>query len=194
MNRNYINIWLGCILLMITSSLKAQQVGINTNILYWATTTPNIGIETALSKKVTIDIQGTYNPWRFGSREENKKIKHWVIQPEVRLWNCEKFNGSFWGIHSFYGKYNMGGIELPLGILPGMKNHRYEGYFAGGGISYDYQWYLGKRWNLHATIGVGYAYAGYKKYECRLCGDYIGKENRHYVGPTKLGLSLIYLL
>ncbi len=54
----------------------AQSVGIKTNVLYGATTTPNLGLEVVLGKKTTLDIAGGYNPWLLSNKEDNKKIKH----------------------------------------------------------------------------------------------------------------------
>ncbi|MCD7935340.1 MAG: DUF3575 domain-containing protein [Tannerellaceae bacterium] len=174
--------------------IHCQELNVQSNLLYWATATPNLTVEYAVSGRVSLALHGGYNPWLLSSREENKKLQHWVVQPEVRLWNCEPFIGGFWGLHAHYGRYNMGGVDLPFGFLPTLKEHRYEGWFTGAGISYGYQWYLSPRWNLQATIGVGYAYSKYKKYECRRCGDFIKSDHKHYVGPTQLGVSLIYLI
>ena len=41
---------------------------IKTNALYWATSTPNLGFEVGLAKKITLDVSGNYNPWKFGAR------------------------------------------------------------------------------------------------------------------------------
>ncbi len=171
----------------------AQQVGIKTNILYWATTTPNLGAEVALGRKLTIDLTGSYNPWRFGSREDNKKLQHWLVRPEVRFWPYEKWDGHFLGVHGLLGSYNAGGIDLPFPPLNHLRESRYEGYAAGGGFSYGYQWFLGTHWNLEVTAGLGYTYLNYERYECRRCGDRLGKSHKHWVGPTNLGVSVIYL-
>ena len=68
-----------------------------------------------------------------------------------------------------------------------------KGQFYGGGISYGYQFVLGRHWNLGATIGIGYAYVRYKKYECEECGDMVEKSHKNYFGPTKAALNLIYI-
>lgn len=166
--------------------VHAQHVGVKTNLLYDATTTMNLGVEFALSPKVTFDLSGNYNPWTFS---ENKKLKHWLVQPEFRYWFCEKFNGHFLGIHAHGGEFNMGGIKLL-----GMEDYRYEGYAVGGGLSYGYQWILSKRWSLEASLGFGYTYLDYDKFYCEECGDKIGEETKHFVGPTKAAVSLIYII
>ena len=53
---------------------------------------------------------------------------------------------------------------------------------------------MGKRWNLEATIGLGYIYTTYDKYECVTCGKFKGSNDKHYFGPTKAGISLIYII
>ena len=71
------------------------KFAIKTNALYWATSTPNLGFEVGLAKKITLDVSGNYNPWKFG---DDRQIKHWLVQPELRYWLCERFNGSFFGL------------------------------------------------------------------------------------------------
>lgn len=97
--------------------------------------------------------------------------------------------GHFFGLHALAGEFNIGGISLL-----GMEEHRYEGSAYGGGVSYGYQWVLSKRWNIEASIGLGYVHLEYDKFYCGKCGDKIGEETRHFVGPTKAAVSLIYII
>lgn len=166
--------------------VHAQTIGVKTNLLYDATTSLNLGVELALSPKVTFDLSGNYNPWNFS---EDKKLKHWMVQPEVRYWLCEKFNGHFFGFYAHAGEFNMGGVKLL-----GMEDYRYEGFAFGGGVSYGYQWILSKRWSLEASLGLGYTNLDYDKFYCGKCGDKIGEETKHFVGPTKAAISLIYII
>ncbi|MCL2561748.1 MAG: DUF3575 domain-containing protein [Rikenellaceae bacterium] len=169
---------------------KAQDFAIKTNLLYWATTTMNLQVEFGLGERTTLELGGNWNPWTF---DDNKKIKHWLVQPELRLWNCERFNRGFFGIHLIGGQFNAGGIKLPFDLWPDFENRRFEGWMYGGGISYGYQWYLGPRWNLEATIGAGYMRLDMTEYNSEVCGEELGKKKRDYWGPTKVGLSFVYL-
>lgn len=187
-------------MILVGTSALAQKVGVKTNLLYDATTSMNLGLEIGLAPRWTLDVSGNYNPWTFS---DNRKMKHWMVQPEVRYWTCERFSRHFWGLHGHYAKYNMGGM-LPFGWNNGkmfgsvenrhIMENRYEGWLAGGGISYGYSWILGKRWNLEATVGVGYAYLSHDRYPCGDCGSRIASENKHYFGPTKAGITLIYMI
>lgn len=187
------------IALLFSTSIYGQKVAVKTNLLYDATSTLNLGFEFGLSKKWTLDVSGNYNPWEFG---ENRKMKHWLVQPEMRYWLCEKFNGHFFGLHAHGAQYNWGGM-LPWGFKNGkmfeienrnIMEHRYEGWLVGAGLSYGYQWILGKRWSLEASLGIGYAYLDYAKYKCEKCGEKIGDGHKNYFGPTKAAVSIIYII
>ena len=173
-----------------TFTAHAQKAAIKTNVLYDVTTTFNLGAEFGLSPKWTLDVSGNYNPWTF---DNNKKWKHWFVQPEARYWFCEKFNGHFFGIHAHGGQYNFGNTDFFGLASDNIKNHRYEGWFVGAGIAYGYAWVLSKHWNIEAEIGVGYAYTKYDKYDFGKCGNKIKDDNYHYFGPTKAALSLVYV-
>lgn len=167
-----------------------QNVAIKTNILSLATTTLNLGAEIRLKPKMTINVEASYNPWDFA---DNKKLKHFILQPELRLWQCESFNRGFFGVHAMFGKFNAGGVKIPMSIWEGMEENRYEGLLTGVGLSYGWNWFLGRHWSAEATFGFGYMYLDYKKYECRKCGDFQAKEKKHYFGPTKMAVSFMYL-
>lgn len=170
---------------------KLPIVAIKTNLLSWATTSLSLGMEFRLSKRLTLDVPLSANPWTFNN---NKKLRHFMVKPELRIWGHEAFNRHFFGLHLLYAAYNVGNIDLPLGIWDKLKDNRYEGQLYGAGLSVGNQWIIGKRWNLEATIGVGYFYTSYTQKECKTCGDFVKRGNKHYVGPTKLGLSFVYFI
>jgi len=261
------------------SELKAQDMALKTNLLYDATSTINLGYEVALNNKTTLDIWVNYNPWTLGHKwvginvgndnnltndlvdQREMKLKHFMVQPEVRWWLCEKFNGHFFGAHLHGGLFNVGALTLPFGwgrykdgsgeyygqypvkmsknfgttenpdwrdvsgVRYGEGTTRYsglvskfgeaeadreihysnadrdgiyvnsfEGWFIGAGVSYGYHWILAPRFSLEFTIGVGYAYLNYEKSRCTDCKQSLEDAVTHYFGPTRAGLSLIYML
>lgn len=169
---------------------QEHKMVVKTNFLYWMTSTPNVGVEVSVSEKQSIQLFYGLNPWKFSGEG---KLRHWSVQPEYRHWFCQAFNGWFIGAHLMGGEFNMGEVDLPLGIFPELKDHRYEGWFAGGGITAGYQWMLSKHWNVEASVGLGYDYIKYDKFGCGYCGEKEKSSHRHYVGPTKAALSLIYM-
>ena len=179
-------------------SAHAQKVAVKTNLLYGAgTLTPNLGVEFGLGKRTTLDLSGGYNPWNLeGTETDNKKWVHYLVQPEFRYWTCERFNGHFFGVHGIFSQFNVGGIKVPSLLDNPLfdKNFRHEGTAYGGGISYGYHWIWSKHWSMEFTLGVGAAHLTYDKYGCETCGDAVGKESKTYIGPTKAGITLVFLI
>ncbi|MCD7722251.1 MAG: DUF3575 domain-containing protein [Prevotellaceae bacterium] len=172
------------------TTAHAQKFALKTNALYWATSTPNLGAEISAGRKNSVQVFYGLNPWKSSS---GKSIRHWSLQPEYRHWFCGAYDGWFIGVHAMGGQFNMGNIKLPFGILSTLETHRYEGWYVGGGISAGYQWALSVHWNIEASIGVGYDYIKYDKFECGQCGVKEKSSHTNYVGPTKAAVNLIYI-
>lgn len=168
-------------------------LAVKTNLLWWAARgTWNIAGEVGLGKQTSLELSGGNNRWNFdGSAENNKKLAHWIIKPEFRYWLCERFNGHFFGVHALYSKYNVSGYDIPLLFE---KEYRYEGKAYGAGISYGYHLPLSKRWGVEFNVGAGAVQMNYKKYACEKCGTQEGEYKKTYLGPTELGLKVIYMI
>ena len=259
--KNIVAFLMFVVILLIGSNASAQDMALKTNLLYDATTTINLGYEVALNKKTTLDIWVNYNPWTLGNKwvgikgagaefveKRDSKLKHLMIQPEVRWWLCEKFNGHFFGVHLHGGIFNVGAMKMPfgwgdydLGEYPvkmttsggtevkgiqyemgtkpykalanklgdkvandqmmysnvdrdGIYVNSFEGWLLGAGVSYGYHWVIAPRFSMEFTVGIGYAYLKYDKTRCTDCKQVIGEGVSHYFGPTRAGLSLIYML
>ena len=169
------------------TTAHAQKAAVKTNALYWGTTTPNLAVEFGLGPKTTLDIAGGYNWFTFS---ENRKLKHYLIQPELRFWFCERFAGTFWGVHLHGGEFNVNKI----GPFTTIKNNRYEGYFVGAGVAIGHSWILSNRFSVEAELGAGYAYINYDRFGCETCAPKTDSGTKHYFGPTRLNLSLVYNL
>lgn len=244
--------------------LNAQDMALKTNLLYDATTTLNLEYEVALNHKTTFDILVNYNPWTLGKKwvglyenelskpspsasQRDAKLKHLAIQPEIRWWTCEKFNGHFFGLHVHGGLFNVGALKLPfdwgrykdekgvyLGTYPekmrpvghdnltiqgvayhnphkgqqidsneevwgnadrdGIYVNSFEGWLAGLGGSYGYHLIMSPRFSMEFTVGIGYTFLKYDKNRCTDCKKKIGEGVSHFFGPTKAGVSLVYML
>lgn len=176
-------------------TVRAQEVAVKTNLLADTFLSPNLGMEIGLAPRWTLDVTGQMNHWTL---PENKRWWHWAVQPEARWWMCDRFAGHFFGAHVHGGRYNMGGFDGKLHFLGTdarkLKNSRYQGWFAGLGVSYGYAWILGRHWNLEAEFGFGYSYTRYDKFRCSGCGKKVQTDvPHHYVGPTKAAINIVYL-
>lgn len=172
------------LILLSSSVVRAQKFAIKTNLISLGTTTLNFGIELGLSSRWTLAISGSYNPWNF---YDNIKIAHWTVQPEIRYWTCESFNGHFFGLHALGGEFNFAGVQI---FEKG--DYRYKGVAAGVGISYGYNWVLSKRWNIEASLGLGYISTEYDKIDNSTC--LFTKEMATFVMPTRASISFVYII
>lgn len=171
------------------SGAKAQEVALKTNMLYWLGTTPNLGAEFALAPQWTVNLSVGYNAWNLFPNDMS--LRHYAFQPEARYWLCSKFEGHFVGAHLHYAAFDAGYVPF----ISSMKDYMYKGNLYGAGLTYGYHFVLGRRWAVEAAIGLGYARIHYKKYipgEC--CAEVVSRVNRHYFGPTKLAVNLIYVI
>jgi Protein of unknown function (DUF3575). len=198
-----IRTWSVAILLVMcclaVSELRGQNIALKSNLLYDLTTSISIGGEIRCDDTHTFNLSLSYNPWEFGG---NKKMKHFLIQPEYRKWFNEAFAGSFIGFQLHYAAFNFGGM-LPWGFSDGKMfgienkqiiNNRYQGNLAGFGISYGYQWLISPQWNLEAGIALGYAHLNYKRYGQPEKAALLEESHCNYWGPTQIGISVVYFI
>lgn len=86
----------------------------------------------------------------------------------------------------FGGKAYMGG--KPGGTI-------FDRAHFGAGLEYGYSLPIARRLNIDFSIGVGYI--GGRLYEFVPVGDsylWTATKNKHWVGPTKLEVSLVWLI
>ena len=166
---------------------------IKNNLLYDATLTPNIGLEVKIGSRSTFQVFYGINPWKFS---DTKKWRHWSLMPEYRYWlkkeKAPYLLGWFAGVHALGGEFNVGGVDMPFGMMKWLKDNRYEGWFIGGGLTLGHAWRLSDRWRLEAAVGVGYIRFRYDRYQNEWCGDFIHSGTYDYFGPTKLALNIAY--
>jgi len=163
---------------------------LRTNLLYDAALLPNVGVEFPLSPKyslavnaggnwikndhkhwywrmLTADVEGRY--W-LGDRKYDRKLRH---------------QGHHVGVYGAVYRY-----DIEFGKKGQMGDFAY-----GGGLSYGYSLPIGKRLNLDLSLGVGYIGGKYKEYEpIDTHYVWIATKQRHYVGPTKAEVALVWKL
>ena len=186
-------VFVAVLLTCLPAIVRAQdmRVGVGTNIMYWATCTPNIRADWHVKGHYTLSTTIGYNQFDFGNDyTRNTKVYNWVVYPEVKYWLCRPFERDYFGFHAFYGRYNASGLKFPSFL----DDYRYRGYGLGLGFSYGYQWPIGKRWGLEASFGLGYIYLNYRKYELGKGGELLAKGKQHVFMPTKASLSVVYFI
>lgn len=78
-----------------------------------------------------MDVSGNYNGWTLS---DNRKWKHWMVQPEFRFWTKTRQRGHFIGIHLLGGEYNLNRMHLPFKMYPSTADRRHEGWGVGRGL------------------------------------------------------------
>ena len=128
--RSYISasVLLAVLLLLPACKTEGQNIAVKSDLLTGMLSSPNLGVEVRLSERFTLETGFHYNPFPAG---ENKRWKHWFVQPELRYWMCQPYGGHFFGVNLMYGVYNAGKMKLPLGLFKGVRSDRYEGNVMG---------------------------------------------------------------
>ena len=165
------------------------EVDLKTNLLMDATATINLGVEFPLGRRWSMDVSGNYNGWTLS---DNRKWKHWMVQPEFRFWTKTRQRGHFIGIHLLGGEYNLNRMHLPFKMYPSTADRRHEGWGVGAGFTYGYRWNFSERWGMEGQLGLGWIYTEYDKFCPKNCGVRVSSGSKHWFGPTKIALNLIY--
>lgn len=179
--------WLLVLTLLLPCSVASQQVAFKTNLLYWATASINIDVETRISDRWTGELSLGYNPFTFN---DNKKLKHIAVQPELRRWLCSAFSGHFLAANLLYSHYNVGGIDQPF--FKDLKHYRYQGNLGGVGVGYGYNLILSPRWSIEFELTLGMMVTKYSKYDCATCGKKIENASKTFFSPTKIAIDMVY--
>ncbi len=158
----------------------AQRVAIKTNAIDWLTMTPNLGLETRLSPRFSLDISVAVNPFDVSIMDvSNRNMR---IQPELRYWFNRPMARHYMGLALLGGFYDTK-----------IRSRIYEGDIIAGGLIYGYALVLSRHWNVEFTAGIGVgkmrAYK-YRSYEPK-------PENINYskwtIVPMRLGVSFSYI-
>lgn len=193
-------------LLMSAGVAKAQHsVAIKTNLLHDATMSPNIAIEYAFLPKWSFELPFSYNRW---PSIDDMVYKHAIVQPAVRYWFCERFNGWFVGIHGIGGRASFSNgpdFSQYYHKFPNFKDYYLQrALILGGGASFGYDVALARHWNLEFELGIGYIYANGdlfkmendangKKYLPKNALPVVKEAEFDYVGPTKASIAIVYI-
>lgn len=202
---------LAALLLFCGQAGAQNKVAVKTNLLYDATLTPNLGVEWGFAPQWSAQLSGSYHGteewWRLGGEI---RLGHWLVQPQVKYWFCEKFAGAFVGINGIFGRVMaVGSFPLDFSQINPQYGVNLRSYLMedcptyGVGLSAGYDFVLGRHWNLELELGVGYVDAIGNDFEMEkdANGHYFLSEgaepyytgHHDYFGPTKLAVSIVYL-
>lgn len=168
---------------------KPFYMAVKTNLLYDLAITPNIGVEFYLGNRYSVAADWMYAWWK-------NHHAHW--------WH--RIYGGDIEVRRYFGAL---AEEKPLqgwhvGLYGGIVTYDFEwggrGYLGdrwsyGGGVSIGYSIPFKRRLNFDFTIGIGYLGGEYKEYlPIDDCYVWQCTKQRNWVGPTKLEVSLVWLI
>ena len=173
-------------------------LALKTNLLFDALLTPNLELEAPIGWSRWSVMAEWWTPWYrwHGPNLHNRAYELFTLGAELRYWlsprkaECPRLlRGVFAGVYGAGGKYD---------VQPGSGNHEgWQGEFWSAGLSCGYSWWAGRNWRFEASLSAGYVGGPQRYYNGMFQdGHLIWQHNRHfdYFGPTKLKLTLSYLL
>lgn len=197
---------------------KYNYIAVKTNALYDLLLTPNIGVELPINNKYSVAVNWMYAWWK---RDQSSwyhriyggdiEIRRYIRQWPWKASRAVNGNGAATKGKATKGKATTGTTSsaTPLtgwhiGAYAQMLTYDFEwggtGYLGdkwsyAAGIAVGYSKNLAKRLNLDFTLGVGYLTGEYIEYKpIDNCYVWQATKDRHWVGPTKAEVSLVWLL
>lgn len=167
---------------------RRTVLALKNNLLYDLALAPNIEVEVPVGKRWSVNAEYKC-PWWLNS---SKKFCYQLLSGgiEGRCWlGNRRLRNSLTG--HFLGVYAEGGVyDFQF------HGDGYQGdYYLASGLSYGYAKRLARHFSLEFSLGVGYLTTKYRKYTSwqeNLVRTDNGKFQ--WVGPTKLKVSLVWLL
>ena len=167
------------------------RLSAKSNLLYDVALMPNIGIEVAVGKQLTIAASGTYG-WLEG----------WPWHKNIRV-----VTGDI-GVNYWFGKDTNQLMHRGFHIGPYAAVYRYDFLFGdegqqakanwGAGVALGYSVPVSPEISFDFSLGLGYVGGKYKEYDVvnDVFERFVWKADkvRHYVGPTKLEVALVWHL
>lgn len=167
----------------------SSSVSIKTNLFYDALLIPNFGLEFYLGKKWSLSTDWMYSWWH-----SNRTHKYWRTyggSVELRKWFGKALSGRLFTGHHV-GMYAQ---TFTYDFKLGTRGFLGDKWSYGAGISYGYSLPVAKRLNMDFSVGMGYWGGEYKEYVYD-SGHYMWRATcqRRWLGPTKVEISLVWLL
>lgn len=181
---------------------KPFYMGIKTNMLYDLGAIPNIGAEFYLGANFSVVANWEYSWWK-----SDKKSWYWRSyggDVALRYWLGKAArNKPLTGHHlGLYGQmitydFEVGGrgYIADSGFGKDKSEDGTLGWNWAAGLEYGYSLPIARRLNIDFTLGVGYHWGNFKEY-LPIDGHYVWQatKRRQYIGPTKLEVSLVWLI
>lgn len=176
---------------------KPFYMALKSNMLSDALAIPEIGIEFYLGKNLSI-----VGNWCYGWWDNDNRHRYWRAyggDVALRWWfgraaHAKPLTGHHLGLYAGLITYDFefGG----KGWMGGRPGHNlWDRCMHHFGVEYGYSLPIARRWNIDFTLGLGYMGGKEVTYVPRGgCYAWQSTKNKHWVGPTKLEVSIVWLI
>jgi len=166
---------------------------LKTNLLFDLAVAPNIEVEIPIGRHARWSFMAEYwNPWwRWDRLDQSYEVQ--VAGVELRHWLLPHCNGSrpvlsghFLGAYCASGKYDLENDQVGD-----------QGEVTSVGMTYGFCWPLSRHWNIEMSASAGALWGQRRHYNAEFESTHLiykYTKNMFYVGPTKLKVSIVYLL
>ena len=182
MSKNLKGLFTGLLLALSAScaqDAQAQRIALKTNLIDWATLTPNLTMEARVSRRISLQLGVAANPFNFPVF--NTTWRNYRIEPEMRYWFNRPMARHFIALSGTAAAFDFTHADRHI-----------NGDAVGAGLSYGYALVLSNHWNVEFEVGAGVAHASAYDYT----GDTKPEQkniSRFYVVPMRLGISFSYI-
>lgn len=166
---------------------------LKTNLLYDLIVAPNIEVEVPIDRRGRWSVMAEYwTPWyRWKRLDYAYEIQGGGL--ELRRWFAPRCDGSrpfltghFFGAYGAAARYDLEN--------DGTGD---QGEVFSGGLTYGYSLPLGRHWNLEMSVSGGVVFGERRHYNAEFESTHLiykYTKNMFYAGPTKLKLSLVWII
>jgi hypothetical protein len=175
------------------STREPYYWALKTNLLHDAALLPDLHAEFSIGRRFSIEFGGQWSWWTSNRSHDNT----WRIQTaglEGRWWLGDRakrtpLSGHFLGVYGMAGTYD---------VRFGAKTGHLSDMSYSAGLSWGYSARLSRALNLEFGLSAGYMGGKYETYHIydgpRDIFYRDGRHTRHWFGPTKARISLVWLL
>lgn len=169
------------------------RLAVKTNLLYDLAVAPNIELEVPLGRQQRWSIMAEYcNPWwRWDRKSQSYEVQEAGL--ELRRWLAPRCSGGrpslcghLLGLYGAWAKFDLENKDVGD-----------QGEVISAGLTYGYAWPIARHWNIEASVSAGVVWGNRRHYNAEFESTHLiykYTKNLFYAGPTKLKLSLVWLI
>ena len=168
-----------------------RRIFLYTNMLYDVALTPNLGVGMGVTDRLTVTADWMWARWNNRDRRRYWRIYGGDLELRYRIGPARDgrpLAGHHIGVYGSLACYDFQAGRSHTGVLSDRYNYAV-------GVSYTYSLPLSTRFNIDFSLGVGYLWGTYKKHTpIDDCDVWLSTHRLRWFGPTRVGVSLVWLV